>query len=248
MGKPSPDILNLFVATNYKFSTKQPGRSSTWYFSDPQQNYGRFRREHPQGPELVYQGRCSRMFISPILQKEYGEVAEAIVAQKIQEHFSPQVAASSAKAASALVNQSMPEQMAAALKMDREGYVAAAAGLWKEIAEEPGLAEGLEEEDEEAHAHPLAKKYFNQMGGAEAAHRYRKFLKIYPVLLAGDPHGQYRDKASFDKKDSWHLFDFNGDKLHFSAGCITPDPDAMEYFRNDGDARMREYDGPWDKW
>lgn len=57
-------FVNLFRFTNYKFSTKSPGRLSTLYFQDVQGIKGRWRRDHPGGEQLVYQGKCLRFFLS----------------------------------------------------------------------------------------------------------------------------------------------------------------------------------------
>lgn len=64
-GNPPLHIMSLFTRMNYKFSSSVPGRSSTFYFSDPVGNRGRYRRQHQHGPELIFQGRCKRMFILP---------------------------------------------------------------------------------------------------------------------------------------------------------------------------------------
>ena len=52
----------LFQKSNYKFSTKDPGRLSSFYFEDRHGNQGRWRREHPRGELLVYQGQTIRFF------------------------------------------------------------------------------------------------------------------------------------------------------------------------------------------
>jgi hypothetical protein len=68
--------MGLFTQANYKFSSHAPPRPSTFYFSDAVGNRGRFRRQHAQGPELVFQGRCRRIFISPELEAKITVLAD----------------------------------------------------------------------------------------------------------------------------------------------------------------------------
>jgi hypothetical protein len=56
---------NLFRYINYKFSTSEHGRLTSLYFEDAHGVQGRWRREHRDGPLLVYQGRSARLYISP---------------------------------------------------------------------------------------------------------------------------------------------------------------------------------------
>jgi hypothetical protein len=75
-GNPPASIMSLFTRANYKFSSKAPNRPSTFYFNDLAGNRGRYRRLHPRGPELVFQGRCNRVFISPELEAKMTVLAE----------------------------------------------------------------------------------------------------------------------------------------------------------------------------
>ncbi|MFZ1830366.1 MAG: hypothetical protein WAW42_16735 [Candidatus Competibacteraceae bacterium] len=79
-GNPPRHIMSLFTRANYKFSSLVSGRSSTFYFSDPVGNRGRYRRQHQRGPELVFQGRCKRIFISPELEAKISVLAELVTA------------------------------------------------------------------------------------------------------------------------------------------------------------------------
>lgn len=85
IGNPPPWMLNLFNLGNYKFSSQAAGRPSTFYFSDLVGNRGRFRRAHPLGPELVFQGRCKRIFISPVLMNKIALLSEHTIADKDDE-------------------------------------------------------------------------------------------------------------------------------------------------------------------
>jgi hypothetical protein len=60
--------MPLFVQAHYRFSTNEAGRPSTLYFQDMYGNRGRFRRGHRQGEQLIFQGRCRRFFLSPMLK------------------------------------------------------------------------------------------------------------------------------------------------------------------------------------
>lgn len=55
----------LFTKNNYKFSTKRGDRLSSFYFQDSRGNKGRLRRQHRDGPLVVYQGLSLWLFISP---------------------------------------------------------------------------------------------------------------------------------------------------------------------------------------
>ena len=68
--------MGLFTQANYRFSSKAPNRPSTFYFSDHANNCGRYRRQHANGPELVYQGRCNRIFVSPELEAKISVLSE----------------------------------------------------------------------------------------------------------------------------------------------------------------------------
>jgi len=59
------EFIALFTRENYKFSTKAGARLSSFYFQDNKGNQGRYRREHPDGELLVYQGRSLRLFAAP---------------------------------------------------------------------------------------------------------------------------------------------------------------------------------------
>src|SRR5262249_14769525 len=85
-GNPPRRVMSLFTRANYKFSTHEPGRSSTFYFSDLTGNRGRFRRQHSRGPELVFQGRCKRIFVNPDLETRITHLSEVVAAaQAIKE-------------------------------------------------------------------------------------------------------------------------------------------------------------------
>lgn len=56
---------DLFVYNNYRFSTSESGRLTSLYFEDAQGNQGRWRREHPLGELLIWQGKSIRLFINP---------------------------------------------------------------------------------------------------------------------------------------------------------------------------------------
>jgi hypothetical protein len=60
-------VMGLFTLANYKFSTNEPGRPSTFYFQDMIGLRGRYRRGHGQAPgtQVIFQGRCKRLFVSP---------------------------------------------------------------------------------------------------------------------------------------------------------------------------------------
>jgi hypothetical protein len=75
-GAPPNVFANFFIGANYRFSTMQPGRSSTWYFCDPANNLGRYRSQHHLGPSLAYQGQCNRIFVSPALEAQRSVLAE----------------------------------------------------------------------------------------------------------------------------------------------------------------------------
>lgn len=62
---PSAKVLSLFKPANYKFSTHETGRLSSLYYEDATGNQGRWRRQHRNGPLLVYQGKSMRLFIDP---------------------------------------------------------------------------------------------------------------------------------------------------------------------------------------
>jgi hypothetical protein len=55
----------FFTWNNYRFSTSEKARLTSLYFEDVQGNQGRWRREHRDGPLLVYQGKSWRLFIDP---------------------------------------------------------------------------------------------------------------------------------------------------------------------------------------
>lgn len=61
-----PKFAQLYEPQNYKFSTIEHGgaRLSSFYFQDPFGNQGRWRREHPDGTLITYQGQGLRLFIS----------------------------------------------------------------------------------------------------------------------------------------------------------------------------------------
>jgi len=59
----------------------------------------------------------------------------------------------------------------------------------------------------------------------------------------------YRDRASLNAMAGWRLFDTNSQFVHFSAGQILmTDPDAINFFTNQGDAVLSKYSGPWTIW
>lgn len=49
-----PELINLFVAPNFRFVTQAPGRPPSLYFADAQGNAGRIRQGHGGGPELDF--------------------------------------------------------------------------------------------------------------------------------------------------------------------------------------------------
>jgi hypothetical protein len=58
-------IQDLFVVKNFKFYTldSDPKRNvPTLYFEDANGNKGRIRQVHPKGPQISYQGNCTRIF------------------------------------------------------------------------------------------------------------------------------------------------------------------------------------------
>jgi len=70
-------LLGWFSQANYKFSTNEPGRPSTLYFQDVVGARGRYRRGHGLGSELIFQGRCKRLFVSPDLKRQLGALSGA---------------------------------------------------------------------------------------------------------------------------------------------------------------------------
>jgi hypothetical protein len=66
--------LPFFVQANYRFSTNEPGRPSTLYFEDMVGRRGRYRRGHAQGSELIFQGHCHRIFVSPMLKGQLSDL------------------------------------------------------------------------------------------------------------------------------------------------------------------------------
>mgnify|MGYP000529977629 CR=1 FL=1 len=58
---------DLFQPHHYQFSTLEAGgtRLSSLYFQDAKGVQGRWRRQHPTGELLVYQGKSLRLFIRP---------------------------------------------------------------------------------------------------------------------------------------------------------------------------------------
>jgi hypothetical protein len=55
----------IFDPQFYRFSTHDPGRPTTLYFSDFAGNTARIRRGHPQGASVIFQGMTKRLFMSP---------------------------------------------------------------------------------------------------------------------------------------------------------------------------------------
>lgn len=54
---------DLFAYSNYRFSTEEKGRQSSLYFEDAQGNQGRWRRQHPDGELLIWQGQSRRIYM-----------------------------------------------------------------------------------------------------------------------------------------------------------------------------------------
>ena len=59
----SDEKLALFVQSNHQFSTSENGRLTSLYFEDMDGNQGRWRREHPGGECLFFQGKSRRLFM-----------------------------------------------------------------------------------------------------------------------------------------------------------------------------------------
>ena len=70
-------LLTWYSPARYKFSTNEPGRPSTLYFQDGVGARGRFRRGHGLGSQLIFQGRCKRIFVSPDLKRLLGTLSGA---------------------------------------------------------------------------------------------------------------------------------------------------------------------------
>ena len=77
-----PNQLALYSFANYSFSTQEEGRVTSLYFEDMLGNQGRWRREHPGGPLLVYQGKSRRLFVSPTELRNYRSDTEASLHQQ----------------------------------------------------------------------------------------------------------------------------------------------------------------------
>ncbi|QQS13393.1 MAG: hypothetical protein IPK81_03855 [Rhodospirillales bacterium] len=58
-------FAQLYQPQNYRFSTIEAGgaRLSSFYYQDALGNQGRWRREHPQGTLITYQGQGFRLFV-----------------------------------------------------------------------------------------------------------------------------------------------------------------------------------------
>ena len=59
------EYSDLFQHINYRYSTSERGRLTSLYYQDAHGNQGRWRREHRDGPLLVYQGKSLRLFVNP---------------------------------------------------------------------------------------------------------------------------------------------------------------------------------------
>ena len=73
---------NLFTRTNYKFSTTENGRLSSFYFQDSNGVQGRYRREHRDGEAVIYQGHSMRLFVldtSAFNQNEVRKIYDELI-------------------------------------------------------------------------------------------------------------------------------------------------------------------------
>jgi hypothetical protein len=76
VGAPNPALIpaGFFVQANHRFSTHDGSRPTTLYFQDMFGNRGRYRRGHAQGEQLIYQGRCRRLFVSPTTRDDVDSI------------------------------------------------------------------------------------------------------------------------------------------------------------------------------